>query len=166
MRFPTVFLAPCIALGILLGTGPTWAGDPSADFTALQRTSLRGIDAVEVVVVPPQMVPGCDLLSGPQLEREVAARLHRAGIPNTPDPIAFLFLSVATVATPDTQRCAITVAVDLYQIVLLVRDIRLASVGVTWHQGTLGMAARADSVAHVQHMVAMLVDQFIGAYRD
>jgi hypothetical protein len=169
MRVPPFLVASRLALGFLIGVlvlGPAWAGNPSAEFEAIQRASLQGIDSVEAVVLAPRTVPGCELLSGPQIQSDVEARLHRAGVPTSSEPAAFLFVSVAAVEALDNLLCGLTVTVDLYQIVLLVRDIRIATVGVTWHQGALGVVAQAHSAEYLQQMLMLLMARFIAAYRD
>ncbi len=169
MRFPPILTAPRLALSLsifILAVGPTWATNPSADFEALQRASLKGIDSVGVVVMIPRTVPGCDPLSPQQIQTDVTARLHRPGVPTSPDPAAFLSISVTAVAATENLLCGFAVSVDLYQIVFLVRDIRIASVGVTWHQGALGVVARTQTPAYLQKVLAILVEHFIAAYLE
>ena len=77
---PSVFR---LALGLvaLFVLAPAWAEDPVAEYEAIKRASLKGLESLEVIVPPLNMDAGCRRVSPEELQAEVEARLDDAGIP-------------------------------------------------------------------------------------
>jgi hypothetical protein len=75
-----------IALGLLAPfiLPPAWAEDPVAEYNAIKRASLKGIESLDVIALGAKEDSGCHQVSGDDIESEVEARLERAGIPLTP----------------------------------------------------------------------------------
>jgi len=157
-----------LVLGLLalLIMAPAWADDPVAEYNAIKRASLKGIESVEVVVLAARSDSECRQLSAEQLETATEAQLHEAGIPLGPGAASYLFVSVTSVEALTNLLCGFAVSVDLQQVVVLVRDMRITTFGTTWHQGGLGVAAIEKHPEYLRRMLAALVDEFITAYLE
>ncbi len=157
-----------LALGLLalLITTPGWAADPVAEYDAIKRASLRGIESLEVVVPPARVVAQCRPIAPEDLQSQVEDRLERAGIRIGPGTASYLIVKVASIEPVKDLLCGFTVLVELQQVVLLVRDTRIMTFGMTWQHAGLGVAAPARFPESLQRMLAELVDEFIAAYRD
>ncbi len=87
------------------------------------------------------MAPGdsaCRQISADQLEADVEGRLRRAGVPIGPGTASYLFVRLGSIEPLKETLCAFTVPVELQQVVVLVRDTRIMTFGMTWHQAGLG----------------------------
>ena len=157
-----------LALGLLalLVVAPAWAGDPDAEYEAIKRASLKGIESLEVLVVAPHAASGCGQVSREQVQTEVEARLRQAGLPVGLGGATHLVISLASVEPLKERLCGFVVSVALQQVVLLVRDTRIATFGMTWHRGGLGLAAPARIPEDLRGMLAAIVDEFIAAYLE
>ena len=82
MRVLARLSGPGLALGLLalLVAAPAWAADPTAEYEAIRRASLKGIDSLEVIVPPPRGGSGCGPVSTDHIQTKVEARLERVGI--------------------------------------------------------------------------------------
>jgi len=165
LPYPSAFR---LALGLLalLLTTPAWAADPVAEYEAIKRASLKGIESLNVVVVAAKAASGCDRVSDEEIETEVEARLERAGIPLAPDPVAYLFVSLVSVEPRKDLLCGFVVSVELQHVVRLVRDMRIMTFGMTWHRGGLGFASTSRTPDDVRRLLATLVDEFITVYLE
>lgn len=168
MRCHSFFSGPRFALRILalLIITPAWAEDPVAEFNAIKRSSLKGIKSVEVIVLATEAESRCPDLTDEQVETDVETQLRQADIPIDPDSTAFLFVSVVSVAVLKGHLYGFAVSVDLQQVVLLARDLRIMTLGTTWHQGGMGVAGTSKIPEYPRRMLAHIVDQFINDYRE
>lgn len=155
-----------LGLVTLLLITPAWADDPVAEYDAITRASLKGIESLDVVVLPARADPGCPPPSAEQTETEIEAQLQRAGIPIGPAAASYLFVSVASVDALTDLLCGFAVSVELQQVVVLLRDPRITTFGTTWRRGGLGVVATVKHPAYLRGMLAIIVDEFITAYRE
>jgi hypothetical protein len=157
-----------LALGLLalLLLAPAWAADPVAEYEAIKRASLKGIESLNVVVLAAKLDSACHRVSDEDIETEVEARLERAGIPLAPDPVAYLFVSLASVEPLKDLLCGFVVSVEVQHVVRLVRDMRIMTFGMTWHRGGLGFASTSRTANDVRRLLAALVDEFITVYLE
>jgi hypothetical protein len=163
-----VLAGPRLAIGflVLFVVAPVWAEDPMAEYNAIKRASLKGIESLNVVVSAAKVDSGCQRVSDEEIESEVEARLERAGILLAPDPVAYLFVSLAVVEPLKDVLCGFVVSVELQHVVRLVRDMRIMTFGMTWHRGGLGFASTSRTPEDLRRLLATLVDEFIAAYLE
>jgi hypothetical protein len=168
MRYRISLAVRCFALGVLalLVPAPAWADDPVAEYEAIQRASLKGLESLEVIVPPLNMDAGCRRVSPEELQAEVEARLDDAGIPVGLGTATHLILTVTAFEPVKDVLCGFGITVALQQLVLLVRDPRIMTFGVTWEHAGLGIATPARVADHLRHMLAHMVEEFIAIYRD
>lgn len=158
----------CLALGFiaLVFVCPAWAKDPAAEFEAVKSASLEGIESLDVMVITPRADSGCHHVAPEQIETAVEARLQRAGIPLDPEPDAYLFVSLGSMEPLRDLLCGFVVSLELHQVVFLVRDTRIATVGITWRRTGFGVTTTAQTPDTLQGVLANLVDHFIAEYRE
>ena len=168
MRVLPRLSVPRLALGILvlLLTTPAWATDPVAEYEAIKRASLKGLEFLEVIVPPLNMDAGCRRVSPEELQAEVEARLDDAGIQVGLGTATHLIIAVTAFEPVKDLLCGFGMTVALQQVVLLVRDTRIMTFGVTWEHAGLGVATPARVAEHLRRMLAHMVDEFIAIYRD
>src|SRR5512147_1671108 len=162
---PSVFR---LALGLvaLFVLAPAWAEDPVAEYNAIKRASLKGIESLNVIVLAAKADSGCQRVSDEEIETEVEARLEHAGIPLAPDPVAYLFVSLVSVEPLKDLLCGFVVSVELQHVVRLVRDMRIMTFGMTWHRGGLGFASTSSTPHDIRRLLANLLDEFVAAYLE
>ena len=168
MRCHPFLSGPRFALGILalLVIAPAWAGDPVAEYKAIKRSSLKGIESLDVIVLASEGDSGCRQVSEEQIQTDVEARLREAGIRIGPGGATYLFISTASVEALEELLCGFAISVELQQLVLLARDPQIVTFGMTWHQGGLGVAATSRQHEYLRQMLADIVDNFIVAYLE
>ena len=153
----------CLALLVL---APAWAEDPGAEYEAIKRASLKGLEALEVVVPPLNMDAGCRPVAPEDLQAEVEARLDDAGVLLGPSMAARLVIGVTATEAVKDLLCGFTVTVAVQQVVLLLRDTDIMTFGVTWQHAGLGVSPPGRVAERVRHMLTHIVDEFIAIYRD
>jgi hypothetical protein len=153
-----------LTLLLLLAVSCT-AGDSSMD-----RSTLRGLKAMKVVVDSP----------GPDMEREgvdrdhlrntIEQKLRDAGIIIDNDAVEFLGLTISSARGPrrplmSKAPVSLVIGIGLYQIVLLNRDKTVKTVTETWGDERVAPAAPRAIERTVSDAVDDLVSEFINAYR-
>jgi hypothetical protein len=168
MRSRTGLAVRCFAFGVLalLVLAPAWADDPVAEYEAIKRASLKGLESLEVIVPPVNMDAGCRRVSPEELQAEVEARLDDAGIPVGLGTATHLIIAVTAFEPVKDLLCGFSMTVALQQVVLLARDTRIMTFGVTWEHAGLGVATPARVADHLRRMLAHMVEEFIAIYRD
>jgi hypothetical protein len=149
-----------LSIAALLATA---GGLPAGD-APLDRATLRGLKAVNIVL---------DRLD-PELERAgvtaaaVSARLHeqlaRAGIKTDPGAVEFLGMRVLQVRG-GRGPYAVSLALGLYQPVLLVRDHNVKTATPTWGVETVLMADPKQVKEAALASVDELAASFAAAWR-
>lgn len=168
MRCHAVCWVCCLVLGLLalLIIAPAWAEDPIAEYEAIKRASLKGLESFEVIVPPLNMDAGCRTVSPEELQAEAEARLDDAGIQVGLGTATHLLIAVTAFEPVKDLLCGFSMTVALQQVVLLVRDPRILTFGVTWEHAGVGVAAPARVAEHLRRMLAHMVEEFIAIYRD
>ncbi len=168
MRYCVLGVGFRLVLGglALLVLAPAWADDPVAEYDAIKRASLKGLASLNVLVPPLNMEAGCRRVSSEELQAEAEARLDDAGIPLGPGTATHLLITVTAFEPVTDLLCGFSMTVALQQVVLLVRDTRIMTFGVTWEHAALGVATPARVAEHLQRMLAHMVEEFIAIYRD
>lgn len=168
MRVLPRLSGPRLALTILalLIIAPAWAEDPVAEYEAVRRASLKGIESLEVIVFGAKTDLGCRHASTEHIQTEVEAQLERAGIRIGPGTGSYLLVTVTSIEHLEGLLCGFAVSVEVQQVVLLARDTRIITFGMTWQKSGLGVAATAGFPESLRHLLAELVDEFVTAYLE
>ena len=161
----------CIAVAFLLPAGLSAAGDSELD-----RATLRGLKAVNVVIdhidpqLPKEFVPPADL------QARMEDRLKSGGIVVDSDATEFVALQVAAVRSGGGSRVigrisggitfALSFTIGLYQPVLLSRDHNVRTVTKTWEVETILMVDPKNLKQAWMDSIDDLTARFIAAYRS
>lgn len=164
----TFMIARRIHAGVALLTfvaAPCVASDSSMD-----RSTLRGLKAVKVVVDSPAHEVEREGVSGDGLRITVEQKLRDAGITVDHDAVEFLGLNISSARPPrraliSKGPVSLVVGIGLYQIVLLNRDKNTKTVTETWGDQRVAPAAPKAIERAVSDAVDDLVSEFITAYR-
>jgi len=146
------------------------AGGCLASDTSMDRATLRGLQAVKVVVDP----------LGPELEREgldanrlrgsIEQKLRNAGVKVDNDVNEFIGLSISfaqsgrKVLSVKKGPFSLTISLGVYQVAVLTRDMATKTVVETWGVEKTAAAAAKGLDRDVSNAVDDLVDQFVKAY--
>ena len=158
----TLALTAILLLGL---AAPAWPLN-----TQESRATLRGIPtiAVEVASLDPEAERVG--LTKNQLQTDVELRLRKAGInvvssPSGETAWSLLGLRVTFVKVEQLPLYAFDIRLEFFQMVILLRDPGLRTVGSTWSINYTGFAG-AGRTRGVRDAVADLVDEFINAYLE
>ena len=145
-----------IALALPLGG----AGD-----AALDRATLRGLMAVNVVIDP--VAPEIEKVGATAdgLRTRLEQRLRDAGIKIDTASTEFVGLRVTSVRAA-RGPFAITITIGLYQPVTLVRDRNVKTATQTWEAGAVVLADTKQVYRACMDSVDELTGQFVTAYRS
>ncbi len=154
-----------LALVVLVG-GLCAASDSSMD-----RSTLRGIKAVKVVVDSPAPEVEREGVSGDGLRITIEQKLREAGITVDHDAVEFLGLNISSArplrkALISKAPVSLVVNLGFYQTVLLNRDKTTKTVTETWGDQRVAPAAPKAIEHAVDEAVDDLVNEFITAYRS
>ena len=129
--------------------------------------SLRGLKGVRVTVE--DLYPEAEGagLTRSQLQTDAELKLRLAAIPildSHGEPT--LYINVNAIALQRSPNFAFSVDVDLFQNVILLRDLNILVAGAaTWHsENLIGVVTRSQFVEVVRNGTRDLVDDFINAY--
>ena len=147
MRYRTGHAVRCFSLGVLalLVLAPAWAQDPVAEYEAIKRASLKGLEALAVIVPPLNMDAGCRRVSPGGTSSRGGGRVWttRALQVGLGHGHAFDHRRDRVRTRDQDLLCGVSMTVALQQVVLLVRDPRIMTFGVTWEHAGLGVATPA-----------------------
>ena len=141
------------------------AGIRAAGDAELDRATLRGIRAVNVVIdqLDPQLPK--EGLAAAVLQDRLEGRLRDANIQVNPSATEFIGLQV-TAVRGGRGPYALSMTIGLYQPVLMVRDHNVKTTTKTWEVETILMAEpkalRQASMEGVDDLAA----RFVAAYRS
>ncbi|MBZ5725788.1 MAG: hypothetical protein LAP87_12410 [Acidobacteriia bacterium] len=149
-------------MAVLLGV--SGAADAAGD-GPLDRATLRGLKGFSVVIdqLDPQLAR--DGLTREGLQRQIEARLQSAGVPVNKDAVEFLGLRILAVRDRKGPY-SVSLAMGLYQPVILTRDRNIKTATETWAVETViavqpRLLSRASAGA-----VEQLADRFVAAFRS
>jgi hypothetical protein len=129
----------------------------------LDRATLRGVKALNVIVDPLPAELKETGVSQQMLRSRISERLRQAGI--TVDSEATEFLGLRLDATPIRKGpYSLCFALGFYQRVLLARDQTIKTATQTWDVNTMLVVAPKPLADAALHTAEQLTDQFINAY--
>jgi hypothetical protein len=136
----------------------------SAGDTPLERSTLRGLKGVNIVVDPLDQELVQSGLSATAFRIRIEDRLHQADVPVDLNAHEFLGLHVSSVRAKH-MPVAMCVSLALYQPVVLSRDNKIRTATGTWNVETVMMSGDKVLQGSANSSVEELVDEFIQAYR-
>ena len=147
---------------LLIASAATLGGAGNA---ALDRATLRGIKAVNVVIdaVAPDIEK--EGATGNGLRIRMEDRLREAGIPIETDSPIFVALRLTSVRAARGPY-AIAATIGLYQPVTLVRDRNLKTATQTWEVETVVLTDAKQVYRACMDSVDELMGHFVTAYRS
>ena len=168
---PGVTAAPRVAAvgarDTLLGAGQAplsvRAAGPGTGDGAVQRSSLRGIRTVEVIVERADTDASGELPTS-TLQTEAELRLRLAGLEVKAGRDSHLHICVQRLQLPTTDECVYSVRVELNQAASLTRDSTIFLPTRTWHTELMGIVETRKLNEAIQDAVGDLMDQFVNAY--
>ena len=159
-----------LRLGLLLLAGFLLPSAGAGD-SALDRATLRGVTAVNVVTDP--VAPEIEKLgiTANTLRQRLEQRLREAGMQIDPSSSAFVALRLTDVQAARGKFTmhtpfAIAVTIGLYQPVTLVRDAKIKTATQTWEVETVVLAEPKQVEEACQDSVDQLAARFVSAYKS
>jgi hypothetical protein len=148
-----------VALLAVFGAGLS-AGD-----AALDRATLRGLKAFNIVIDPldPQLEKGG--LSADALRSRIDTRLRHAGIALDNNAIEFVGLRIDSMLAKKGQD-SLCFSLAFYQPVLLTRDQTIRTATATWDVHKMLVIPAKSLVDAAVDAVDQIADQFVAAYRS
>jgi len=142
----------------------------AASDSSMDRSTLRGLKAVKVVVDSPANEIEREGVSGDGLRITIEQKLRDAGIIVDHDAVEFLGLNISSARPPrktllSKGPVSLVINMGLYQIVLLNRDKTTKTVTETWGDQRVAPAAPKAIERTVTDAVDDLVSEFINAYK-
>ncbi len=156
MHWKIAFLLVVLTLPLQLG---------AANDAPLDRATLRGLQAVGVVIDTLDKELAHENLTEDALQSRMEQRLQKAGIPPGKDANVFLGLRVTQVRGK-RGPVAVCLSIGLYQPVVLSRDKNIRSVTQTWEVVTTLMADSKVLFDASMSSVDELIDRFVAAYQS
>ena len=141
----------------------------AASDSAMDRSTLKGLKALKVVVDSPAAEVERENVSGEGLRISIEQKLRDAGITVDHEAVEFLGLNISSARPPrrlmSKAPISLVVSIGLYQIVLLNRDKTTRTVTETWGDQRVAPASSKAIERTVSDAVDDLVNEFITAYR-
>jgi len=132
---------------------------------ALDRATLRGVKAVNVVIDPVAAEIQKEGATADVLRTRLEDRLREAGIPVDAAANEFVALRLTSVRAA-RGPFAIAATVGLYQPVVLVRDRNIKTATQTWEVETVVLADTKQVYRACMDSMDELARQFVAAYRS
>ena len=153
---------------IALALVPVLSPRTGAEYVSDQKGTLRGIEALLIVIgqLPPEVK---ELgLTREQLRTEVASAIRLAGITVVPleafptlDP--YLYITITTVYRE--PHLSYSLQSELKQLVYLGRDKGISCDATTWTRKKTGITERAHAKSEITGNIRRLVEKFITDYK-
>ncbi len=140
------------------------AGFGVAADTPLERATIRGLKAVNIVVDPLDQELVRAGLSSTAFRIRIEERLQQAGVPVDSNAREFLGLHVSSVRAK-RMPVAMALTLALYQPVVLVRDNKIRTATITWNVETVMMSGDKALQGSANQSVEELADEFVQAWR-
>lgn len=137
----------------------------------MDRSTLRGIKVVKVVVDTPAPEVEREGISADGLRITMEQKLREAGITVDHDAVEFLGLNISSAKPPrkaliSKGPISLVISVGFYQTVVLNRDKTTKTVTETWGDQRVAPAAPKAIEHTVDEAVDDLVNEFVTAYRS
>ncbi len=155
--------APDTLLGAWQGPLSVRATGPGTGDGAIQRSSLRGLKTVQVIVER-GVTDATGELPTSTLQTEVELKLRLAGIEVKAGRDSHLHICVQLLQLQRADHCVYSVKVELNQAASLTRDSTIFLPMRTWHTELIGVVEAKKLNEAVQDAVGDLMDQFVNAY--
>ena len=139
------------------------AAGPGTGDGAIQRSSLRGLKTVEVLVERADTDTIGELPTS-TLQTEVELKLRLAGVEVKAGRDSHLHIRVQPLQLQTTGHCVYSVKVELNQAASLTRDSTIFLPTRTWHTELIGVVVATKLNEAIQDAVGDLMDQFVNAY--
>jgi len=152
----TIRLIVCAAsFGVLLNAGDA----------ALDRATLRGLKAFNIVIDPldPQLEKAG--LSADALRSRIDTRLRHAGVPLDNNAIEFVGLRIDAMLLKKGPA-SLCFSLAFYQPVALARDPKIRTATQTWDVHRMQVVPLKSMVQAAQDAVDDVTDLFVAAYRS
>ncbi len=148
-----------------------WATVGAASDSSMDRSTLRGIKAVKVVVDSPAPEVEREGISANGLRITMEQKLREAGITVDHDAVEFLGLNISSARAPrkaliSKAPISLVISIGFYQTVVLSRDKTTKTVTETWGDQRVAPAASKAIEHTVDEAVDDLVSEFVTAYRS
>jgi hypothetical protein len=150
------------ALALPLGA----AGD-----AALDRATLKGVDAVNIVIDPVSEELQHQGATASALVTRLEDRLIKAGVKVDKNSSAFVALRLTSVHSGrgkfiGNDQFAVAATIGLYQPVILVRDKNVRTATQTWEVETVSLADAKQVYRACMDSVDELAERFVKAWRS
>jgi hypothetical protein len=152
-------------MGRLLLVMATAAALQAAGDSTLDRATLRGIGAVNVIVDPVDAQVVAEGVTRESLRARLEERLRSAGVPvdtRRPEFVAIRLTPVRAARGP----FAVAMTISLYQPVQLARDPKVRTATQTWEVETVLLADPKLLYRACQESIDDLANRFAEAYRS
>jgi hypothetical protein len=135
--------------------------------SAMDRATLRGLQAVKVIIDPPSPELEHDGVDRELLRVGVVQKLQNAGIKIDNEAVEFLGVDISSGARAGRKGpTPVVVGVGVYQVVAIARDKTTKTVAETWGDQRVMALPSKGLDREVSNTVDDLVDQFVRAYRS
>jgi hypothetical protein len=149
-------------LVVLLGVFGT---SLSAGDATLDRATLRGLKAFNIVIDPLDPALEKAGVSADALRSRIDTRLRHAGIALDTNAIEFVGLRIDAMLSRRGPN-GLCFSLAFYQPVALARDAKIRTATQTWDTHLMQMAPPKFMLQAAQDAVDQLADQFVTAYRS
>ncbi len=155
---------------IYAGVALLIAANCVASDSSIDRSTLRGLKAVKVVVDSPAPEVEREGVSGDALRITIEQKLRAAGIDVDHEAVEFLGLNISSARPPrrvplmSKGAVSLVVNLGLYQIVLLNRDKNTKTITETWGDQRVAPATPKAIEHTIEEAVDDLTNEFINAY--
>jgi hypothetical protein len=148
-----------LAIAMLLPWASLRAGDSNLD-----RATLRGLKAVNVVIdhLDPQLEQ--EGLTQEMLRSRVEERLRKAAIPIDANAVEFVGMHITSMQSGKGPY-SLCFSMAFYQPVTLVRDTKIRTASQTWDVNAILVVPPKPMVQSVLNTADQLADLFVNAYR-
>jgi predicted Ser/Thr protein kinase len=150
-------------LGARQGPLSVRAAGPGSGDGAIQRSSLRGLRTVQVIVER-AATDAAGGLPTSTLRTEVELKLRLAGIEVKAGRASYLHICVQSLQIRTSDHCVYSVKVELNQAASLTRDSTIFLPMRTWHAELIGVVDAKGLNEATRDAVSNLMDQFVNAY--
>ena len=150
-------------LGARQGPLSVRAAGPGTGDGAVQRSSLRRLKTVQVIVEHTATDATGELPTS-TLQTEVELKLRLAGLEVKAGRDSHLHICVQPLQLQTTDQCVYSVKVELNQAASLTRDSTIFLPMRSWHTELIGFVEAKKLNEAIQHAVSDLMDQFVNAY--
>lgn len=151
---------------LLVALLAVFRGGANAGDAVLDRATLGGLKAFNIVIDPldPQLEKAG--LSADALRSRIDTRLRHAGIPIDSNAIEFIGLRIDSALLPKKGPYGLCFLLAFYQPVILSRDQKIRTATQTWDVHMMLVVPPKSMVQAALDTVDQIADQFVTAYRS